>query len=369
MDCIFSKSRVNQGRQRELDFAKGLAIIFMVLVHTGEVFQGESGALYERIVEFLGSPPAAPIFMMLLGVGIVYSRRNEAEELLKRGVKLLIAGYIFNVFREGIPYMLLAHRTGDITYALEAREYLWGIDILAFSGLTFLFFGIIKKFNIKDKYIALIWCSFAALNLVVRGVSFESSTANAVCGLFWGTYENSWFPFLTWIFYPILGYFFGKLLIRCKDKEVFYKWILVSMGSLTSILWIYAYINNVRFGAFGELYQTDYYHHDLMGNMVLGTFALFWLSICFYTMKIIPEGIFKAFARWSKNTNMIYCIHYIILGWLILVIEAEAQTPSMVMTIAICVFIVTDLICIGIGGYSKHKMQGIKPKSTTIENI
>ena len=40
--------------------------------------------------------------MMLLGVGIVYSKKNSAEELLKRGIILLIGGYIFNIFREGI---------------------------------------------------------------------------------------------------------------------------------------------------------------------------------------------------------------------------------------------------------------------------
>lgn len=365
MEQIFSKQIVNSGRQKELDFAKGLAIIFMVLVHTGEYFQGESGELYERIVEFLGSPPAAPIFMMLLGVGIVYSKKNSAEELLKRGIILLIGGYIFNIFREGIPYMLLAKRTGDITYIVEAKAYLVGIDILAFAGLTFLFFGLIKKFNIKDKYIPVIWCGFASLNLMLRGISFENNTLNAVGGLFWGTFENSWFPFLTWIFYPILGYFFALLLIRCKDKDVFYKWILVSMGILTSVLWLYAYINDVRFGAFGELYQTEYYHHDLMGNMVLGTFALFWLSLCFYVLKVIPEGIYRVFARWSRNTNMIYCIYYLMLGWLILIIEAEAQSPKIVMIIAISVFIATDLVCMAIQRYIKPKRA--KAQSTNIQ--
>lgn len=275
--------------------------------------------------------------MLSLGLGIVYSTRSDANSLLKRGVKLVALGYIFNIFRDVIPYMLLAQTSGDMAYRTEAWECLWGIDILAFAGLTFVFFGIIKKFNIKDMYIFVIWCSLSTLNLVVRSISFESEVANSVFGLLWGTDEYSWFPFLPWISYPILGYFFGKLLIRCQDKEALYSRLLVGAGTLSIPLWVYAYINDVQFGAFGELYQEAYYHHDLMGNIVLGTFALFWLSVCFYIVKFIPEKIHKVFARWSKNMSMMYCVHYVILGWLMLVIEEGAQAPGTVMLIATCV--------------------------------
>lgn len=348
MDQIFTADKVNLGRQREIDFAKGLAIIFMVLVHAGEIYQGSAGEVYERVVEFLGSPPAAPVFMMALGIGIVYSRRSDAKTLLKRGGKVLALGYMLNVFREVIPYLILAIRTGDAMYKEDAWKYLWGADILAFAGLTFIFFGLIKQFNIKNMQIFVIWCGMATLNLILRGVSFESEAANMISGLFWGTNDYSWFPFLTWIFYPILGYFFGNLLIRCRNKEIFYRKLLVSTGILSVPLWIYAYINNVQFGAFGELYQGTYYHHDLMGNIILGTFALFWISICFYTVKFIPQKVYCMFARWSRNLDMMYLVHYIILGWLVLVIEMGAQTPKTVVIIAVCVFIVTDLICSGV---------------------
>lgn len=169
---------------------------------------------------------------------------------------------------------------------------------------------------------------------------------NFALGLFWGTNDYIWFPFLTWITYPILGYFFGKLLIRCKDKDKFYKGILLVTVPLSIALWIYSYKNNVRFGAFGELYQYDYYNHDLMGNIVIGSFALLWLSICFYVVKYIPEYVYNVFARWSKNVNMMYCLHYAIIGWLVLVIETESQTPGKVMLLALCIFVVTDLICV-----------------------
>lgn len=42
MNQIFSADQVNLGRQKEIDFAKGLASIFMVLVHAGEIYQGSA---------------------------------------------------------------------------------------------------------------------------------------------------------------------------------------------------------------------------------------------------------------------------------------------------------------------------------------
>lgn len=83
MGKIFTNEKVNCGRQRELDVAKGLAVIFMVLVHVYEVYGGSvEGTTFSHVVEFLGSPPAAPVFMFLLGVGVVYSRKNTPKYYL-----------------------------------------------------------------------------------------------------------------------------------------------------------------------------------------------------------------------------------------------------------------------------------------------
>lgn len=61
MKIFFSRSEENKGRQKELDIAKGLAIVFTVLVHVNEVYASKSleHSNYSRVVEFLGSPPAA----------------------------------------------------------------------------------------------------------------------------------------------------------------------------------------------------------------------------------------------------------------------------------------------------------------------
>lgn len=88
----------------------------MVWVHINEYYQSElyEGGVYNRVVEFLGSPPAAPIFKMLLGLGIVYSRNNQPMKLAVRGVKLFIGGYILSFIRDWIPYLILYKMNGNV---------------------------------------------------------------------------------------------------------------------------------------------------------------------------------------------------------------------------------------------------------------
>lgn len=227
------------------------------------------------------------------------------------------------------------------------------------KGLAFIFFALVKKFNIKNQIIFIIWCIFATLNILLRGKGFDNSIINGAARLFWGTDDYSWFPFLTWITFPILGYYFGQILIRCKDKDVLYKNILIYTGAISIPLWITSYINDIRFGAFGELYQTEYYQHEIIGAIILGVFALFWISICYFASKHISEKIHNIMGRWSRNTNIMYCVHQLILGALLLVLEELAYMPKELFIIFICVFIATDLISIAI--------NKIKDKKNNIE--
>ena len=345
MNNIFTKDASNRQRQIELDIAKGLAIIFMVWVHVNEYFQADlyHGGTYNRVVEFLGSPPAAPVFMLLLGVGIVFSRNSTPAKLATRGAKLLLGGYILSFIRDVVPYYFLYKREPDQELITEGIALLWGVDILHFAGLVLIFFAVVKKFQITNRTLFIIWCAFTSLHLVVRGITFSSDTANRIFGLFWGTDEYSWFPFLNWITFPMAGYVFGQYLVRCIDKKVFYKTIFIWSTAISVPLWIYSYINNVHFGAFGELWQDTYYHHDIIGSMVLISFALSWISAIYFITPMVPEAVQKVCGRWSRNTNSIYSISYIILGFSLLIIEETSCAPWQGCVLSVIIFILSDV--------------------------
>ena len=84
---IFGKKECNTGRQMFVDVAKVAAIVFMVADHCmmyggADVEQGL--ALFVDGV--LGGGPAAPVFMGCMGIGVAYSRRNDAGSLARRGL-------------------------------------------------------------------------------------------------------------------------------------------------------------------------------------------------------------------------------------------------------------------------------------------
>lgn len=356
MNVIFTNEKTNSKRQVELDIAKGLAIIFMVWVHVNEYYQGTAfhGGVYNRIVEFLGSPPAAPIFTILLGTGIVYSRKSHPRQLVIRGMKLLVGGYVLSFLRDFIPYLILYRSSSDKELLTEASYLLWGADILQFAGLAFLFFAVVIKYQLSNQALFLLWCAFSSLNILLRGITFSSHLANAMGGLFWGTYEYSWFPFLNWITFPIVGYVFGQYLIRCTDKTRLYKQILLISSMISIPLWIYSYVNNIQFGAFGELWQQAYYHHDIIGSMVLTAFVFFWMSACYFAVPFVPKVMQKALTRWSRNSTRMYSISYIILGFSVLVLVTEHYHPVMVCVLAVTIYSLSDLACIL---YEKRKSK------------
>ncbi len=363
MKQMFEDKEVNRKHQYELDFAKGIAIIFMVLVHTNEYWQGTAyeGGMYNRIVEFLGSPPVAPVFMILLGVGIIYSKNNTSKQFAKRGIKLIMAGYFLSFMTDIVPGFILYKRENDFGYMEEAICYIRGIDILHFAGLTFLFFSIVRKYKLSKKALAVIWCIFASLHMCLKGISFSSEFANAFFGLFWGTNEYSWFPFLNWITYPIVGYIFGDYLVRCTDKQLFYKKIMFYSFWVSIPLWIYSYVNDVQFGAFGELWQETYYHHDIAGNIILTAFALFWISLFYFIAPHIPEIIKKLLCRWSKNITAIYSISYVLLGFSMLILSEDGYSPPVVCCLAVVLFVLTDFCCL-VREKAALKLKGIAAK-------
>lgn len=95
--------RDNTGREKELDIARGLAAVFMVLIHTAGFYWDGQNAVFYNAVNFLGSPPCAPVFMFLLGAGVVYSRKSTAEKLLRRGLTLFGLSYVFNALAFALP--------------------------------------------------------------------------------------------------------------------------------------------------------------------------------------------------------------------------------------------------------------------------
>ena len=166
-----------------------------------------------------------------------------------------------------------------------------------------------------------------------------------MAGLLWGTWEKAWFPFFSWIFFPVAGYIFGLFLIHCADKTSMYRRLLILnvLGLIPLIILCYNY--RIDFGAFGEQYQQHYYHQDLFGNIVFTVFSLFWISLLYFVTLFFKSCRFTTLKRWSSNVTEIYVIHWIILGIIRQLIAGPLDLWVIVLMSA-AILIVSDLLAI-----------------------
>lgn len=354
MENILSPEKINYGRQIELDVARGLAIAYMVLGHAFELFTGYlfKKTLLSYIISSLGAPPAAAVFMFLMGVGIVYSKRASAPFLFKRGIMILVLAYGLGLFRDLIPSYISYLVKGDPEILKEGFHEMLGADILQFAGVTFLFFSVAIKLKLKAWQVVSCALVFSTIDIILGERTTGIFGLNVVAGLFWGAWEKAWFPFFSWIFFPVAGYVFGIFLIHCADKTGMYKRTLVTSALAFIPLFIFGYSYGIGYGAIGEDYQHFYYQHDFFGNMVLTVFVLFWISLLYFVTLSLKNCSFNTLKRWSKNVTEIYVIHWIILRILRHIIEGSLSVWVIIIMSAV-ILMVSDLLAIL---YQKLKM-------------
>ncbi len=354
---LFSTLSVNKGRQPELDVIKGLAILFMVVVHVVPLMMwpGLTNSPFDQVVTFLGRPAAAPVFMFALGVGLIYSKRTEADYLLRRGLQVLMTGYILNIARGFLPLQIYGRAIHSSEYLNMSWDQLFIVDIMMFAGLTFLFFGLVKRLKIKDYYLPVIVATLFAANYGLtrlfpytgEGYSTGNRAADYFFALFWGTSEFSAFPFFIWLAYPVAGYFFGQLLIRCQDKQRFYTRLLIIGGPVALALWLYAaeaMQGQYDMGVFPLSPTATYYHESIWGVLTILSGVIVWLGLAYFMARILPRPVMSVLSRWSQNINQMY-----VASWMLIVVASgifgrEQHGALACLGISLLVLIGSDLI-------------------------
>lgn len=325
-------------RQLELDIAKGIAIICMIAVHVqsslsvNAIIHSNAGG----IIELLGTLPAAPVFMFLLGTGVVYSRNNSLKKSIDRGLRIFALGYVLNILRTVIiffPSLLSGEWVNQTGFIIKS---LLTIDILQFAGLAIICVGLVKKSGIGIYIILTLTVFLASTNYILLSFQTKNDYIGAVTGLFWGSWEWASFPLITWIFYPMTGYCFGILLKNAQSKKIFYKKSLLLSSIAFMLLAFLTFIFKIDTGLMSEV---SYAHHTLYNNFLYTSFIIVWISILFYTSKVLPEVVTNMLVQWSKNVNSMYIIHWVLIALLIAVFGMNnlGLLTTIIIFLTICV--------------------------------
>jgi len=296
------------GRVLLPDIAKGLAVVLMIQVHLTELFavpvwfNGWGG----NISLFLGGPPAAPVFMVLMGF-FAAKAKSAMKTQIFRGLKLILWGLLLNI---GLNlHLFIRIAKGQIV--ADVFSYLFGIDIFILAGLSLIVVAIFKQLAGKRLVLWLILMMiFGFLNQYLPVYEGGFTWLTYLQAAFNGYFHWSYFPLFPWGAYPVAGAF-AYFLIEKLGYEFFNeKRLLITFVVLTVVL-----ATTFSYGFQRTVLLQVYYHHD--GLQLLWNLAfVLWLMILLNFL-CLPgrESMIQNGLAWiGQNVTSLYVFQWLLIG-------------------------------------------------------
>ena len=342
----FDKDPVNLGRQRELDIAKGIFIIFMSFSHCIEIL----GWFFDPNIS--GSPSwhdfdmviksLAIVAITCMGISLCYSSKKTAGALFHRALSMLGMVVLLELSRTFVPCFvewLIFRDFGSIRYAFQFVS----VDIFQFVTLAFAVMALFKKMKLKPFTMILIASVFSVIGQLLSGVSTGSMFGDIAVGFLWHSYDSAYFPLFSWLIVPVVGYALGYIWIRLRDKDTFFRLI-------TPISWVITVLYFVSMVLVGEWYYLSGGCYCGIGLLdILFMFVIFFAvaGTSYFVGKRLP-CISNLLESMGIRISSIYCIHWVVYACLYLILTCVmgnnfVPTFAVVPT-SILVLIIADIL-------------------------
>lgn len=365
---VFSTEKCNTGRQIELDIGKAIPIFCLAFVHC--VIECCTDAQLLHGIPFLfdsiiGGPISGPMFLFCMGATVHYSRSFSPREMAMRGFRLLRAGFILNIFRFLIPFLIGWALTGDVEKYIEPLPYyMFGNDVLQFAGLAMFVIALFMRLKFSKKVMFSIALAFSVAGTFLRGTDMGNDVLNIVFGWVIGTVNEadliiSDFPLLNWLFIPVCGYIFGSVLIHVKNKNRFYTSFAPAMLVIAVVVMVIEC--HYRVGCFGDG-QNAYYHLYTYDALWFPLLTIGLLGMWYGVSSFLPETILKFFTYTSRHITKFYCIHWVyvrlITNVLLFVLLGTQVIPLWaVMLLSLCIVLMTYLSLSVYNGFKARRVR------------
>ena len=294
------------------------------------------------------------VFMFCMGCGLQLSNHSTPSQLMRRGLHLLLVGFILNILRGTLIFVILGF-VDDPSCFHTAWFWLWGSDILYFAGLFFLLFAFVKRFKVKD-----IWILGGAVLMLIVGHFIPAFTTGIVTldeiiGNLVYVNADSYFPVLSWSIYPVLGYVFQKKIEQTEKKDGF----VLRVGLVSAAVFLVLFLalklsGNMqdRYLLWGEMGA----RMDLPTALLTISFEGIYISLIYAVCRWIKsEKLMNVLGKISARVNSIYCIHWLIVSYGALVwallIDCRVENIGTNYVIGVVVF----LMSVGLSFLSRKK--------------
>lgn len=343
---ICPQKRMDTGKANKripsIDVVKGLAVFFMIAVHTLEVFGTTElrQSITGEIIEFLGGPPAAPVFMTLMGLSMVLAGKNDPKTQLKRGLNIFLSGYLLNLVRAALPLqlMLYSHAKDAQAFPLDALGVLTMVDILQFAGLAMMITAVTKQLKYPAYVDLLIALIIIMISPFLWGIGAGVPFIKHVFELLWGDLplphpfltNKIAFPLFPWLAFPYLGLYLGKLVESAKDKDTAFR--KIGWGGLIAIC-IGLGISATDF----DYHFNDYYHSRQGAMIFMCGFVAAWVSLVHWITNRVPwNGFFQLLTVWSRGVTNIYVLQWVMILWTYFIWSREVHSaPALLLLITL----------------------------------
>ena len=327
-------------RIRFLDFARGLAIIFMILQHSVVMYESSGGeyTFLEKIIYFLGTAPAAPVFLFIMGIFYMRPSRAGLRYGIIRGFKLIALGYVLNFFRFFLPAITIEKFGKLFEGSHTPLSLLFVVDLLHAAGLALILMAFVRQYIRRP----LVWIFLAVTILFVSPLLWGTFAGWYPFSLLWGAGETVVFPLFPWIAYPLIGMFYGTYLLGQGSQKV-----LMEKSALTGLLLLAAGAALWFFFEDGLFGIGDYARSGPEIHLAIFGFVLLWLSFCWWLMNQITDNpLTKMLYFWSGNVTSVYFIQWILFGWGLFLFPRHRYLSPGALLIGIAALCVTHAITV-----------------------
>ena len=291
-------------RNQTADLLKGLAVILMIQVHLMELFA--QPAIYSswigKISLFLGGPPAAPIFMVVMGYYFALSKRSLSSNIF-RGLKLILLGFVLNL---GLN-MNLFIKIAEGTIQTSPWPYVFGVDILFLAGLSIIILSLFKKlFKLKlAPYLILLSVIFL-LQLFDFQTSTDAYFPYIQAYFFGNEIWWSYFPLIPWLAYPTTGLILFIILSEIKSRNQLYRYLLIISGIFSFVF--------IGYGVNISANLPAYYHHGWVFYLFTISFLIFYAIIIELVSNQTESKLNKWVAWLGVNVTAAYVVQWLFIG-------------------------------------------------------
>lgn len=311
-----------------LDIMRGLAIFFMIMQHAilvHDISSGEDVSLLSSIFLSLGTAPAAPVFLFIMGVLVCKSKKNQ-REIAYRGLKLFIMGYVLNIFRFYIPLLLSGNNS------ITDLNLIFVVDILQVAGLSLIIISILFKLLCGKFTVPFI----IPIILLVSPLLWGRFSTWPLFNPIWGRGSDVIFPLFPWIVYPLLGVHLSTYLNRHISIKVQKK--LIIWGIIAGV------ISYVTMGCFPK---DDYSRYGFGACMAIISFILIWTYVVYFCVvkyRLSNSSISRLLVFWSKNVTKMYVIQWLLYGLSVICYGSNNNTDEFAIIMGFVVLAMTHLL-------------------------